>query len=165
MIRIYDKATTDFTYNGLGILKDAITCIVEEELNGYFILTLEYPVNGFLSEYLINENIIKAPAGLSTGNDQLFKINRVEQTLSIMTVTANHIFYDLKVNMLEDVKPTSLNGAGALDYILTHTKEPHNFTGFSDIENIDTAYYILKNPVEALLGVENSFINRWGGNY
>ena len=34
----------------------------------------------------------------------------------------------------------------------------------SDISNISTAYYVRKNPVEALIGTEdNSFINRWGG--
>ncbi len=163
MIRIYNKNETDFTHNGLGILKDAISCIVEEELNGLFVATLEYPVNGFLSECLVNENIIKVPAGLSTGNNQLFKISNVLQSTTRIIVTAYHIFYDLKGNMLEDVRPTDLSGSAAINYILSNTRNTHNFSGFSDITNIGTAYYVLKNPVEALLGTDNCFTNIWGG--
>ena len=40
------------------------------------------------------------------------------------------------------------------------------FTGHSNLSSINTAYYVRKNIVEALLGdEENSFINRWGGEF
>jgi phage minor structural protein len=67
-------------------------------------------------------------------------------------------------NLLEDVRPTNLNGQGALSWILDGTQYSHNFSSFSDITTTSTAYYIRKNVVEALLSNdENSFLNRWGG--
>lgn len=158
MINLYDKNCTDFNNNGLVVLGDCKSCFDEEKLNDAYELTLEYPLDKRGKwQYLIEGNIIKA-------DGQLFRIYHKVKTLSGIQLNARHVFYDLLGNFLEDVRPENQNGAGALDWILTHAQYAHPFTSMSDIEHIDTAYYQAKNPVEAILGTDDqSFVNRWGG--
>lgn len=155
MISIYDRNETDFSHNGI-ILTKAIYCTIEEELNGKYVLELVHPIDEQGKwQYLEEENIIKA-------DGQLFRIYSTEKTLDRIYVYARHIFYDLLHNFLEDVRPTNLNGAAALDWILSRTLYPHPFTGTSDIDSINTRYFIRVNPVEAILG-EDGLVERWGG--
>ena len=154
-ISLYDRLETKFTHNGI-ILSNALSCTIEEELNGKYLLELTYPIDEQSKwENLVEENIIKA-------DGQLFRIHSTEKDLSYVYVYARHIFYDLLHNMLEDVRPTEINGSGALNWILSGTQYPHNFIGMSDISGLNTQYYIRKNPVEAMLGPD-SLVTRWGG--
>lgn len=43
---LYDTNETAFTSNGLGRLRDCISCVVTEERNGIYECDFEYPVNG-----------------------------------------------------------------------------------------------------------------------
>ena len=43
---LYDKTETAFISNGLGRLRDCISCIVSEERNGIYECDFEYPVDG-----------------------------------------------------------------------------------------------------------------------
>lgn len=163
MIRIYSQDTTSFTNNGLGILKDALSCKVTEQLNGQYDLTMEYPANGWLASELAVGNIIKSPAGHESGNEQLFRIKTLKRTLKTITVIAPHIFYDLADNFLEDTYPELKDGANALDWLFSHTQYAHDFDTFSDVTNVATARYVRKNVVQALIGTDNCFSNVWGG--
>lgn len=158
---IYNSNEIDFENNGLGFLQDFTTNPqILEQLNGELSLSFEYSLNGLNSEYLIEENIIKAKYDNSY---QLFRIKRKVKTLKRISIYATHIFYDLANNFIEDVRPTNKTCANALNDILTNTQYSHNFTGFSDIPTTNTAYYIRKNPVEAIISVDNSLINNWDG--
>ena len=162
MIILYDSNCNDFDNNGIGILTDAIKCEVSEALNGELILDMEYPITSKYIEYIVNENIIKCDAGLE--EDQLFRIKNVKPSLDTIIIYGEHITYDLADNFLEDVFPQNMNGVGCLDWILTHTLYPHNFTSSSDIQISASARYVRKNPIEAIIGdLENSFVNLWGG--
>lgn len=163
MIRIYEKSETTFKHNGYGILKDVLTCTCTEVLNGQYDLELEYPVNGALIEYLVEENIIKAPVGNPSGEDQLFRIKLISKQLKRIKVYATHIFYDLSDNFLVDVSPTDKNGDAALKWMLQRTVYANDFSCSSDIQKVSSARYVRKNFVASILGDDNSFINRWGG--
>lgn len=157
MINIYNSKETDFTHNGLKVLDKCMSCSITEELNGVYELTLEYPIlTDGKWQYLTEGNIIKA-------DEQLFRIYHKVKTLKSITVNARHIFYDLLDNFLEDVRPENQNGAGALDWILTNTAYVHSFTSISDIESTNTAYYVRKNPIEAIMNADNSILKLWGG--
>jgi len=159
MISFYESNETDFKHNG-GVINNALSCKVIEEANGLYELELICPISDIALE-LTDGKIVKAP---TPRGDQLFRIYKPVKTLNAYKVYARHIFYDLLDNFIEDVRPTSINGQGAISDILNATTDPHNFTGYSDIENMNTAYTIRKNPVQALIGTEdNSFLNRWGG--
>lgn len=155
MINLYDKNCTDFNNNGL-VLSDCKSCFIDEALNGKFELTLEYPLDSRGKwQYLTEGNIIKA-------DGQLFRIYHKQKTLNGVLINARHIFYDLLDNFLEDVRPTNLNGAGALDWILTHTQYTHPFESMSDVETIATKYFVRTNPVNAIMG-QDGIIANWGG--
>lgn len=162
MIILYDANCEDFNNNGIGILKDTLKCEVTEDLNGELVLDMEYPITSKYIEYIVNENIIKCDAGLE--EEQLFRIKNVKPNLDTIIVYAEHISYDLADNYLEDVFPQNMNGAGCLDWILSHTLYKHRFTSFSDIQKTSSARYVRKNPIEAIIGdLDNSFVNLWGG--
>lgn len=161
MICLYDSKETNFNHNGIYILQP-LACIAKEEFNGIFELELTHSLDpeGRWKE-LLEDNIIKAP---TPKGPQLFRIYNKIKTMNSIKVFARHIFYDLLDNMLLDVRPTNLTGQNAIRYMFSNTLNPHNFVVDSDITITNTAYYVRKNPIEALLSDdENSFINRWGG--
>lgn len=163
MITLHEAKSEDFLENnGLGILKDCISAEVIEELNGEFSVTIEYPSNAKLYNELIEERIVVCDVGY--GSEQAFRIKTIKNNLNSKTIYATHIFYDLADNILEDIYPKVQNGNTAINYILSKMQYKTNFKGFSDIESENSARYVRKNGVQALIGnQENSFVNRWGG--
>ncbi|NGT35682.1 phage tail spike protein [Clostridium perfringens] len=157
-ITIYDSKEIKFVSNGLAILEDCYRCEVEEVMNGLYNLELEYPTDDNKSEYLVKDNIIKA----STPNgEQPFRIYRVLENLDTIIVYAKHIFFDLVANFLMDCRHKFATCQQALEDILSSTLYKHNFTCSSNIIERSNAYYIRKNPVEAILTEENSIISMY----
>lgn len=161
-MNIYESTTTNFQNNGLGFLTDIISAKVTEELNGEYTLEFEYVRDGALSEYLIEENIIKTKT--ADGTYQLFRINNVKKNFNTIKITAYHIFYDLLNNFIEDTYPQDLNAQLFLNHILSHTQFANSFIGISDINDTKSARYVRKNPVAAIMGdIDNSMVNLFGG--
>ena len=100
-MNIYEQNTTEFENNGLGFLTDVIDAYIIDELNGEYSLTLEYPIDGHLSEYLVEENYIKCK--VADGTKQVFIIKTVEKNFDTIKVYANHIFYLLIDNFLDNI--------------------------------------------------------------
>lgn len=157
---IYGQGTTEFNNNGYGILRDTIDAKVTEVLNGEMSISIEYPLQGLLAEYILEENIIKADVG--GGSFQLFRIKHIEKTSTRIKAYGVHIFYDLIDNMLEDVAPTDLNCQAALEWILDRTSFANNYTAFSDIATTASARYVRLNPVEAIISADNSLVAKYG---
>ena len=161
-MNIYKSTTTDFDNNGIGFLTDALSATVTESISGDFILNIEYPLNGALNEYLIENNIIKCNTGNS--NYQLFRIKYIEKTFKTIKIIANHISYDLNDNLVEDCVPINKTSQLFGQYILEHTATTHNFTFESNITGTNTARYVRKNPIECIIGdLDNSMVNLFGG--
>ena len=82
---LYESTETEFTSNGLGRLSDAISCIVEEERNGAYELTMEYPIHGVHYKDLQNMRVISAVP--SDGKErQPFDIYDISRPISGFTV-------------------------------------------------------------------------------
>lgn len=161
-MNIYLSNETNFERNGVGFLTDLISAKVTESLNGDYILEIEYPIDGLLSEYLVEDNVLKSNVG--NENYQLFRIKQVTKDFTTIKVYALHISYDLLNNMLLDVAPTDKSCATFGQWILDNTQIDNNFTFESDITNVKSARYVRKNPIEAIMGTdENSMINLFGG--
>lgn len=156
MIEIYLKSNTNYKGNG-NITLNPTSCIYKDSEKE---LTLEH----FLDEegrwkYIDFENVIAAE---ENGKKKLYRIYNVVRSLYSVTAYARPIFYDLADKVLLDVRPTNKLGEEALNIILSDTP----FTGHSNLTAVSTSYYIRKNIVEALLSDdENSFLNRWGGEF
>lgn len=160
---IYESTETNFDSLGLGTITPE-SCMVTEELNGQYSFTLTHPIDEDGKWEKIQQNrIVKVQ---THDGDQLFRLYRPMKNSQNGTITvyAMHIFYDLLDNLIEDTRPTAKDGQDAGDAILAGCQYSTPFSFSSDIEDSTTAYYIRKNPVEALIGTEDqSFINRWGG--
>lgn len=161
MIRIYNNDCDDFNNNGLGILTDFKTSPkIKESLNSNFELNFDYALKGKNAEYLVVDNIIKAPYDNSY---QLFRIKKVKPSLTKINVYAVHIFYDLSENFLSDVAPTKKSGVNAIAWILENAMFPTKFSVTGDLIADNSARYVRKNPVDAILGADNCIVKRWGG--
>jgi len=161
MIRVYKSDAKDFNNNGLGILKDFKSSPrIKESLNGIFELNFDYALNGQNVEYLVVDNIIKAPYDNS---EQLFRIKKLRPSLKKITVYAVHIFYDLADNFLVDVAPTKKNGVSAIQWLLENAMYQTNFSVTGDVTKVESARYVRKNIVDAILGTDNCIVKRWGG--
>lgn len=95
MIILYDANETEFTSLGIGVLTDAITCVVSEELNGAYELEMDYPISGAHYSDLEEGKII-----LAKPNDfqepQPFRIYKITRPIDgEVTVYAEHISYDM----------------------------------------------------------------------
>lgn len=171
-ITVYDKIAPQnefFESNGLAILTPTEGEITEE-LNGVYDLMLTHPIDEHNKwRTLLEHNIIKA-------RGQLFRIYKKRTMLNDdgtreRTVYARHISYDLNDKLLEDVRPENKNGHDFIEWIMNHMFDDdpghrfmfYTFSYDSDIEKTATAYYKNVSPMAALLGEDNCFINRLGG--
>lgn len=158
-----------FSDNGLCVLMPT-KCELAEELNGLLEITLEHPIDaeGRWSR-LLELNIIKA-------KEQLYRIYSKQTKLNsdgskVRTVKARHIFYDLNDRLLVDVRPENKNGYDFIDWVMTHTYDDdpeHYYPQFtfsyaSDIMNTATSYFIGASVTASMLGADNCFVNRLGG--
>ena len=116
------------SHNGIGTLSDAISCRIEQERNGAYQLTLEYPSSGIHAEELALRRIIKAKPN-PTDDPQLFRIDRIGKILNgKFTVYAKHISYDLSGYEISSgtassaVEACALLEASASGYTITTDK-------------------------------------------
>lgn len=158
MIVIYDKTHTE-KEGGLSPL----SCVIAEELNGAYELTMKHPYDETGKwRRIAREKIILAdtPKG-----KQPFRIYHVQPDMDSITVNARHIFYDLLDNFIQ-----SLNKTGTASAVLSSMKTALQYsTPFTFSTNITVSGTVngeRKNPVEILLESSDdaeSFINAFGG--
>ncbi|CEI72922.1 phage tail spike protein [Romboutsia hominis] len=160
--KLYLKDEINFEHNGEGVLRDCISCKVTEEDNGIFELELTYKVNSFLSDEIVNHNIIKAKASEELG-EQLFRIywvsNEIDGTIQ---VKAQHITYDLRDNFVENVTSTNSTCQQAFNDMLSKCINQHRFKGYSDIEHTATYNLARVNALEAIKGTRGSLADTYG---
>lgn len=159
MIQIYTASNTDYTHNGDAVLTP-VECEVSAELNGTWELTMEHPLDEEERWKLIQEGaVLSVPTFNKKG--QLYRIYRKIKEDTGVTAYARPIFLDAMNDcILFDVRPTNATGQQALNAMMAGTP----YSGTSDITKLSTAYYVKKNLIEAINGkIDQSFINRWGG--
>ncbi|MCH4169480.1 MAG: phage tail protein [Streptococcaceae bacterium] len=164
MINLFKKDETTFEHNGLGSLdQNIISPEINWKDNGAFTLEFKYPLfakHGFEIE---NSSIIRAndPEG-----SNLFFVYKITPSMGYVTVLCYQISYKLAFNSINDTNIVNKSGQNALNQVSNATQYPHTFTFSSDIQTTATSRVVRKNPIEFLLdtGLDNSFVNRWGGH-
>lgn len=159
MIQIYLPDNTDYEHNGDMVL-EPISCECEMVLNDEWHLELEHPIDeDGKFKTIVREAVISAPTPM--GERQLFRIYETQKNDDTVTAYAFPVFFDSKDDhILLDVRPTGKSGQEALDIMCAKSR----YSGTSDITTGTTAYYVRKNLMEAINGdIDQSFINRWGG--
>ena len=159
---LYDSTETKYTTNGLGRLPDALSCVVEEERNGLYELTMQYPVKG--RHYKDIRNTRKILAIPSDGAEpQPFEIYKISKPMSgRVTVQARHVSYQLSY---VPVAPfTAVNVSDALDGLKSHSAEANPFTFWTDKGT--EANFTVSAPIslrKVLGGMGGSILDVYGG--
>lgn len=161
---IYDGNETEFVTNGLGRLNDAISCVVKEETNGSYELTMRYPITGHKFSLIKNDRIIMAiPA--DGKEPQPFVIYKISKPLNgICTIYAEHLSYRLsKIPVMPfEASNVQLALVGLKDNAVENC--PFNF--WTD-KVIDSPYYqdVPSSIRNRLLGEQGSILQRYKGEY
>ena len=109
MIILYDTKELEFKTLGIGILRDAISVSVTEELNGLFELTMEYPIDGHLFNELKFTRIICCKSN-PYSKPQPFRIYSISTPINrTVTINAAHISYDLSGFIVDPFSATNLD--------------------------------------------------------
>lgn len=157
MMKIFNSNDRDFSSAG-NIIVESAKCLEtkRKSLNGWFI-EVEMPIK--YKEYIEKDKLCVVQTK-SKLRPQAFRITEnIEYTNKKIKFIANHVMFDAKDYILVDVRPTNQNGTNGLNYINQRTDNVSPFTIFSNVENINTAYFIRKNLLEAW----ETFEERWGG--
>ena len=163
---LYDPLETQFDSNGIGLLTDTISCIVEEERNGSFELTLQYPQEGRLADYITEDAIIKAKPN-DKDEDQLFRIYKSGKPIGgVNTYYAEHISYELNMNPVCRPRIYGKNAQEAIAQLLEEAVIENNYTAWSDITTRNSTKIEDVLSVRNILGgTEGSILDVWGGEY
>ena len=162
---LYDTNEISFTSNGLGRLRDCISCLCSEERNGLYEVDFEYPVDGANYDLIQLGRIIGVTHD-DTGDVQPFDIVSYSRPINgVVTFHAVHISYRQSYLTVTGTNINSLADA----FTLLGTAEPNNpFTYQTDKDS--TGYMAAADgtprTVRSLLGgVEGSILDAYGGEY
>lgn len=160
MIQVYKRGNNNFNKNG-DLQPEVISAESVINLNGTWEFVAVIPAEQEYVDYITNYTIIKTRM---PGNkeDQLWYVYKTEKNDNEITAYARPVFLQAAEDcILLDVRPTAKNGQEAIELMCAQNPK---YSGKSDIQHIETAYYYHKNLIEAIQGEdENSFLNRWGG--
>ena len=150
---------------GLGPLSETQKCEVTEERNGEYVLDLKIPMTAKHFHDIKVGGVIRAKAN-ETSRDQLFRIYKISKPMNgIVTISANHISYDLgKTSVL----PCSATGAlAAMNAIKRSMQGGSGFELTTDIVN-DRSKFTNKIPQSCRAcfgGSQGSMLDVFGGEY
>ena len=152
-----------------GFLGDALTCVVTEERNGIYELSLTYPVTGQMFSELAVDCFVKAKPN-DTSELQLFRIYEITKPLNgIVTVNAEHISYALSHYPVKGISVTG-NAALVINTILSNANSNiatlHGFsvatTGMTSSKKFE---YAVGSVRSALGGSDGSVLDVFGGEF
>lgn len=162
---LYGSQERDFSNNGIGVLNDAGSCVVEEERNGGFELAMTYPVTGIHYGSLSDRGIILAKPSPNK-QPQPFRIYRITKPMSgFVTVYAQHISYDLSGVAIPPFSASELSGVFQK---MQSTSIPSNagFIYWTDKTSAANLKCITPISARSLLGgVRGSVLDVYGGEY
>lgn len=162
--RLYDENETTFTNNGIGGLNEAISCTVNESLNGVYELELSYPITGRLFSSLANSRQIVATP-YEGANDQAFRIYKITKPLNgRVTVYAQHISYQLNWIPVMPFNYSSL--ADCFAKLKTYSATTNPFTLWTNKSVANGHSFDIPQSFRACLGgTQGSVLQMYGGDY
>ena len=164
---LFSADATTWTSFGIGVLSDTISCEVEENRNGSYELEMTYPITGVHFDDIALRCLILAKPNY-TDNPQPFRVYNISKPLNgIVTVSAQHISYDLSGYV--DAPFTAADIIIALGKITDSTvvyPSPCPFTFTTDITSATGMSLKFPQSVRAVMGgTEGSFIDTYGGEW
>lgn len=158
MITLYKKDGT----TKIGDLTDCIECLVEEERNGMFEVSLVYPSSSNLCSYLVEENIIECNAN-DTLLNQKFRIYLTRKAMdNTIEIYARHISFDLMYDYIDNISFENQSCEYALNQLFRNSNFSKHYRGYSDIINAQDYNMSMANVLEAIGGKKGSIIDTYG---
>lgn len=162
---LYDTNETVFISNGLGRLRDMISCVVTEERNGIYECDFEYPVTAEDFRDIQIGRIIGATHD-DSGDVQPFDIVSFSRPIDgVVTFHCTHISYRQSYLTVTGSNINSLSAA----FTLLGNAQPNNpFTYETDKVSTDylaSADGAPKTVRSMLGGIEGSILDAYGGEY
>jgi len=162
---LYESSETLFASNGLGRLRDCISCVVTEERNGIYECDFEYPIAGANYDKIRLGRIIAVEHD-DTNDLQPFDIVSYSKPINgVVTFHAVHISYrQSKITAVG----TNINSLASAFTMLGSALPENPFSYETDIES--TAYMASADGTprsvrQFLGGVEGSILDTYGGEY
>lgn len=144
-------------HNGLGTLSP-ISCVVEQERNGIYELTMEYSSSGIHASDLALRRIIKAKPNF-TDAPQLFRIDRIGKEMNgKFMVYAKHVSYDLAGY---PITSGTANNAASACLLLENAADGWSITTDKTV----SANFAITTPASVksyFVGREGSFLDVFG---
>lgn len=162
---LYEKGEVAFASNGLGRLRDCISCVVTEERNGIYECDFEYPIDGVNYDRIQLGRIIAVEHD-ETNDVQPFDIVSYSRPVEgIVTFHAVHISYRQTALAVSGSNINSLADA----FTLFGTASPSNpFSYWTDKDSIGfmaSADGVPHSVRTMLGGMEGSVLDAYGGEY
>lgn len=146
----------------IGDLTDTIECLVEEERNGLFELTMVYPATDSIVESIQQEAIVVADANDYLKN-QKFRIYNIRKLMANrIEICARHISFDLAFDWVDSISVENQSCEYALNTIFKNSQFCKNFKGYSDIINAQDYKMNKATCLEAIGGERGSIIDTFG---
>lgn len=163
---LYDYSEKRFITNGIGRLRDCISCVVTEERNGVYELEFDYPITGEHYADIVEGQSVIGVTHDESGDIQPFDVYARSAPIDgVVTFYAHHISYRLANMVVMPFTATSLSEAMAL--IPRYTQGLNAFTYWTD--KTTTGDYAVEVPtaIRGMLGgQENSLLDVYGsGDY
>lgn len=162
---LYEKDETAFASNGLGRLRDCISCVVTEERNGIYECDFEYPIDGVNYDRIQLGRIIGVEHDES--NDvQPFDIVGYSRPINgIVTFHCTHISYR---QCALTVSGTNINSLADAFTMLGNAVPTNPFSYWTDKSSsgfLASADGIPHSVRSVLGGMEGSILDAYGGEY
>ena len=162
---IYEKDEAAFATNGLGRLRDCISCVVTEERNGIYECEFEYPISGRNYDLIQIGRVIGVEHDDSSDIQPFDIVSSTKPIDGVVTFHCTHISYRLSKVVASGTNVSGLDNA--LDMLASG--EPTNaFTFTTDKESsipFPLADGVPRSVRSMLGGIEGSILDTYGGEY
>ncbi|WP_417033783.1 phage tail spike protein [Enterococcus dispar] len=162
--RIYEPTATNFSTNGLGILRDSTRADIREGANGVYELELEHPLLSRFAEYFENGYQIK----VKPNDSEAYHIFEIKKTYkdtigNNILIYAQSRTYRLGNRQVRHVEIESRNGPEAMQLITAGMDAPSDIELFSDITTVSSTVFEARNVLNCIAGEQGSLLQYWGG--
>lgn len=162
---LFEKTETAFDSNGLGRLRDCISCVVTEERNGIYECDFEYPIDGVNYDRIQLGRIIGVEHDESSDIQPFDIVGYSRPINGIVTFHCTHISYRQCAMTVSGTNINSLADA----FTMLGTATPTNpFTYWTDKTStgfLASADGIPHSVRQVLGGMEGSILDAYGGEY
>lgn len=163
-----NDSTNDYLKNGLGALPDCTVLLTTSSLNGEVILQGSVAIGKNNVDNVINSNIIKLKIN-DTQQPQIMRLFNVKKSMAtgLVTFSAEPIANDIREYFLPNFDEPSKSAVVMFDALRSKSKPaiPTRFKFYSDKENNAAIKLERVSALQALGGIEGSFLQKFKGEY